>query len=477
MNPYNAVRYPSLAKEQTHPDRLAAIAILHGLEPAPVERCRVLELGCGTAANLLAMAYTLPASEFTGVDAAEEPVRAGAAVAAELKLPNIRLLAADILDLDAEPGEFDYIIAHGVYSWVPEPVRDRLMALCAGRLAPHGVAYISYNALPGGHLRRIARDMMLYHTAAVADPQERVRQALSLAGLAAQAQPDAGLRHEFEVLLERSAAVIYHDDLAEVNHPVYFHEFARHAAEHGLQFLSEAGMVASEGQLPEPVRAALQPLDQDPVRKEQYLDFLRLRRFRQTLLCRAGLAVERPVKPERVRALWAASKARPAGPPEQSTGAVEFRSASGAAAKTVHPVAKAALSLLGRVWPRRVAFEDLLREIPAATVQDAASLAEILWQTCRCGLVELHAWPGGFAAEPGERPAASALARLELRGGTTATTLAHGVVEIDDEKGRRLVELLDGTRDRAALAAELGVPAEALEQNLAELARVPLLIA
>jgi SAM-dependent methyltransferase len=483
MNPYNAVRYPSKAKEQTHPDRLATIAALHGLEAAPVERCRVLELGCGTGANLIPMAYTLPDSEFTGIDAAAGPVDAGAGRIAELGLRNTRLLAADITDIGPAFGEFDYIVAHGVYSWVPEPVREKLLAVCAANLAPHGVAYVSYNALPGFHLRRMVRDILLYHVAAVEDPDERVRQAVAIAGLVAGAQPQGELRKEFEGVFERAGPVLYHDDLAEVNHPVYFHEFVRHAAAHGLQFLSEATVVAGEGLLPESARAVLQPLEADVLRREQYLDFLRLRRFRQTLLCREGLALDRPTRPERLRSLWAASKAVASNTPDGPTGAVEFRGEKGAAAKTVHPLAIAALACLGSAWPRRLAFPDLLREARAATAtaapadQDAAALADILWHTARCGLVELHACPGRFAPQPGERPEASATARLELRDGPTAATLDHGVVEIEDEIGRRLVRLLDGSRDRAALAAELQVPLSALEGKLLHLARLPLLVA
>ncbi|HWQ54605.1 MAG TPA: class I SAM-dependent methyltransferase [Bryobacteraceae bacterium] len=483
MNPYNAVRYPTLAKEHTHPDRLATIAAVYGMMPAPVECCRVLELGCGTGANLVPMAYTLPGSEFTGIDVAAEPVRTGACRVAELGLRNIRLLTADIMDIGPDLGEFDYIMAHGVYSWVPEPVRDKLMAVCARNLAPNGVAYISYNALPGCHLRRMVRDMMLYHVNGVEDPEQRMQQAFSLASIIGQAQTDAGLRGEFEVVLERSAAVVYHDDLAEVNHPVYFHEFMRHAGAHGLEFLSEASLVSSEGRLPEAARATLQAIETDVIRREQYLDFFKLRRFRQTLLCHAGQPIERPARPDHVRGLWASSKAEPAGPPEGAAGAVEFRGEKGAAAKTVHPLAKAALSTLGGTWPRRMAFSELLDRIRAAAAssatleQDAAALAEILWYTCRCGLVELHATPGRFVCKAGEHPEASAVARLELRDGSQAPTLTHGVVEMEDEIGRRLVLLLDGTRDRAALAAELGVPVSAVENSLARLARLPLLVA
>jgi tRNA G46 methylase TrmB len=68
LTAYDEVLYPSYTHNQTHPDRLATIATLFGLTPAPVERCRVLELGCGNGSNLVPMAYGLPGSEFVGID-------------------------------------------------------------------------------------------------------------------------------------------------------------------------------------------------------------------------------------------------------------------------------------------------------------------------------------------------------------------------------------------------------------------------
>src|SRR3954453_8985335 len=144
-NLYDLVTYRTIPRRQTHPDRLAAIAQLFGMRPAPVAGCRVLEIGCGNAANLIPMAYHFPNSRFTGIDLAAVPIAEAVAVAAELELFNIDLRAGNLCDLGAADGEFDYIFAHGLYSWIPFDVRDRLMAVCGERLAPQGVAFVSYN--------------------------------------------------------------------------------------------------------------------------------------------------------------------------------------------------------------------------------------------------------------------------------------------------------------------------------------------
>ena len=88
---YDSVIYPGYAYDQTHPDHLATYARLCGLDPAPVGTCRVLEVGCGDAANLLPMAETLLESTFHGFDLASSSIERGRAVARELGLTNLTL--------------------------------------------------------------------------------------------------------------------------------------------------------------------------------------------------------------------------------------------------------------------------------------------------------------------------------------------------------------------------------------------------
>ncbi len=128
-DPYDSVAYLSLPNPDTHPDRMAAMAILHGLSPAPVEHCRVLEVACGDGANIIPMAYAIPTSEFVGFDLARLPIERGQARIRRLGLKNARIFDADVLDVGRELGQFDYIVAHGFFAWVPEPARDRLLAL------------------------------------------------------------------------------------------------------------------------------------------------------------------------------------------------------------------------------------------------------------------------------------------------------------------------------------------------------------
>lgn len=461
---YDAIAYPGQPLPQAHPDLLATIATLHGLSPAPPSSCRTLELGCGDGANLVPLAYLYPGGRFLGIDLAPSPIERGRAVIAELGLGNVELRCGDIMDLAADLGTFDYIIAHGLYSWVPAPVRDRILAIARDHLAPHGVAYVSYNAYPGAHVRQMLRGMLRFHTRSMTEPRRRIDQARALARFLADGQTAAGpygelLREETRrAAAPEGEALLFHDDLAEVNHPVWFHEFAGHAAAFGLRFLAEAHYFeSSDRHLPPTIRDALAGLGrEDVVLREQYLDFLKCRRFRQSLLVHQEAPAQREPNPAKVSALAVASAARPETAPDGAT--LTFRTPSGAAIAFDLPLAKAALLHLTDSSPEAMPFPELLAATSArlGTDADAAMLAAVLLESFAVGVVELFTEPLRFAVRAGERPEVSAVARQQLRAGQkTLTNLRHAPVTADHPLTRQLLALMDGTRDRTMLLDEL----------------------
>jgi SAM-dependent methyltransferase len=450
------------------------MAILFGLEPAPVERCRVLELGCGDAGNLVPMVLALPGARFVGIDSAGTAIARGRELAAALGLANVTLEPASIELYEPPPGGFDYVIGHGVYSWVAPPVRDRLLALCRRALAPAGIAYVSYNALPGGRLRQALRDMLRFHSAELERPDERAEQARALLRFLLEGWPaNHPLRRHAEGMLERDDSSLVHDDLAEVNDPVYFHEFVAHASAHGLQYLAEADFFEMQtGVVSEPVLDTLLAVE-DPLRREQYLDFLKGRMFRQTLLCHDDAPVDRSPRPAVVERLALSSPAAPSGPPD-GAGRVVFEGPGGATLTTDNATVIAALERAADCWPGALWVRDV--------DGDRAALCDAVLRGYAANLLQLHTCPPRLAHVPGEQPQASPLARRQAAGGDLVTSLRHRSVRLEDELGRRLVTLLDGTRDRAALAAEMrpyagGDVEAALERSLLGLARLGLLVA
>ena len=249
---YDAVPYEGQSNALSHPDTMAAVARLHGLEPPPIARCRVLEVGCSEGANLLPMAATLPEAMFVGCDLSPRAIDAASRAVADLALSNVILQRADLRELPATLGEFDYIIAHGVYSWVPAPVRDALFDLASRCLSRNGLMFVSYNTYPGCHVRRAAWEIMHLHIDAIEGAAARLDAARVLCkalGEPAMTQidSDAALRGEFLRLARQSDSALCHDDLAQPNDPVYFRDFVAHAERHGLQFLAEAKLSMMSG--------------------------------------------------------------------------------------------------------------------------------------------------------------------------------------------------------------------------------------
>jgi len=474
LNPYDEVAYPSLPISHTHPDRLATVGMHFGIRPAPVERCRVLELGCSSGANLLAMAVGLPESEFVGVDLAGKPIARGNAMVEALGLENLTLRQADLLEMAPDYGKFDYIIAHGLYTWVPAPVRDQMMAICKASLEPQGIAYVSYDAFPGSYARVMVREMMLFHIRDFREPQQQLQQAVTLLKLLAKSGKETEpytktLQDEFERMSTRSREGLYHDELSPDFQPFYFYQFMENAQRHGLQFLGETDFFEMHsGGLSPQAKEVLDKISDDVTLREQYLDFMCGRAFRKTLLCHDDVSLDRSGKSVSVRSFFISSQARPkAGVPNLVPEAGEtFCSPSGTELTTPNLLARSLFWYLIKSRPERIPFEKLAREAECRARQElgfvskpdqdiASEVADFVWRTYLAGLLELHVHVPPFATEVSERPMASPLARLEARSGNVITTLHCRSLHLSDPLQRGVLMLLDGTRDLAALRKDL----------------------
>jgi SAM-dependent methyltransferase len=305
---YDVVPYESRSFVETHPDHLATMATLFGLEPPAIDRCRVLELGCSQGSNLIPMATALPGSTFVGIDLSARQIADGQKTATALGLTNIQLKALNILDVDESFGRFDYIVCHGVYSWVPSAIQDKILHICAKQLAPNGIALISYNTYPGWYVKQVVRDMIFYHARQFAEPLEQVRQARSfLDYLARSVAPDSSSSYEVNlrsaavVLQEKSDSYLLHEFLEEFVQPIYFYQFVARAAAWKLRYFADARIppMYSAGLCPEAIQT-LRQLAPDPIRSEQYLDFLTRRSFRRSLLCHSSLNPSPRPLPERL---------------------------------------------------------------------------------------------------------------------------------------------------------------------------------
>jgi methyltransferase-like protein/SAM-dependent methyltransferase len=461
---YDDVPYESSSFPQTHPDRLATLAKLFGLTPAPVDRCNVLELGCAMGANLVPMAFNLPDSRFVGVDLSARQVADARASASEMGLTNIRIEHASILDIDESWGRFDYLICHGVFSWVPRQVQDKILAIAANNLTPHGVAFISYNTYPGWHIREMVRHMMRYHAGQFEHIPERIEQARALLDFLAGSVDAATyygalLNEELQLVHRVRDSYLFHEHLEEVNEPVYFHEFIGRAALHGLQYLADAEFsTMTTRDLPPESADTLQRISPDIVRAEQYMDFVRNRLFRQTLLCGSTHEVRRQLSASDLNGLMLASAVMP----DSSGDGSGYRTRDGRRVATPFPLTHAALAVLSEHWPSGLQLEALrARACERLGVADEAQLdqdwAVVLDDMLHCyasGAVELRAWQAPLTHQVSSTPLVSRLVAQQVRHAPLVTSQRHEAVSLD-VVGRCLAPLLDGTRDRAALIAGL----------------------
>ena len=483
---YDTVAYPGHPFAQTHPDRLATIGRLLGLQPPPIQHCRVLELACGDGGNLIPMAITLPEARFSGVDLAAQPIAQGLQTIAALGLTNITLRQADLLDVvsqwDRSRGEFDYIITHGLYSWCPPAVSDAILRISSENLSANGIAYVSYNALPGGRIRQMLREMMLFHAGDFADPMERAAQARALLTLVAEGRVredlfTAMIKLEALKMTEKDLWFLFHDELAETYQPVYLHEFVEHAEKYGLQYLADANLYNQQpaGLTPEAQETLAHIAGHDRVLHDQYVDFIQCRSFHHSLLCHAGLSIDYPPSPDRIEGLFVSTAATSASPEPDLTEGVEeeFKGPLNSGMKTAHPIAKALLAALIDESPQALSFDDLLSSAGAGDCR--AEAAQIILATSLAGLTELRTARLPLVTTVNRCPVASPLARYQALKGGPLTTLHHATVEAEGELELKLVSLLDGTRDHRTLSRELR-PLD-VKLNLRRFAKLGLLLA
>jgi methyltransferase-like protein len=478
LNAYDEMPYVSLPVAQSHPARLFAIGRLFGMQPVVPQEARVLELGCASGGNLLGIAAAYPQSQCVGVDASARQIAQGRELVDALGLKHCDLRCASILDIGPDWGKFDYIIAHGVWSWVEAPVREKILAVCRDHLSAQGIALVSYNALPGWHLRGAIREMMRWHTAGVAEGAEKAKAARALLQFLATATAEDKnlwgqiLRGELQMLSGQPDWYLLHDHLESVNHPVYFFDFMQQAAGHDLQYLGDAEVASMmpTGLAPDVV-TALHQAAPDIVRMEQYLDFLRNRTFRQTLLVGQSVTLNRHIDFHSLAGLFVASPLQWGGAAQPGR-PVRLTHPNGQFADVVTPLTQAALLELAQVWPQAVKFEDLVGAArqrleaspllvpdPAHAAAATQAIGDDLAQLYLNGLIELRADALQLSQAISSSPKAFSLAQMQasraLMGeGAAVTNLRHEVIPLDPFY-TRLLALLNGAHDRPALLAAL----------------------
>lgn len=451
--------YPNYIHGRTHPAELEAMARIFGLDPVPSDRCRVLELGCGTGWSLRSFATDLTATQFLGVDLAEIAIEEARAGAARLGLTNLEFVAMDVTEFEPSRGKFDYIIAHGLYSWVPEFVRTRLWEIVRDHLAPNGICYISFNALPGYRLTQVFRESV-----------EDVGTAFdNLANLKLDGIPETWKNHFQPIVDDLKAAdrrQMGWDELSECNEPFLFTEFMDRAQAHGLRYVTESDIFDwTSNRFPQGCKQLLDGMLEDPIRRMQYRDYAAFCRFHRAILCHDNLTPSFAPRPDVAAQMLIGTRSKPVTESK-------FEGPQGVQVDFGDPVMRSMMTTLYQSAPLRLPLRDL---IPEDAMPRVAHWILPLWET---GMIDLHSHMPALSAIVTERPTANLFARdVAAEGHLSIPSLLGATAALDSDENRRLLVLLDGSRTVEDLARETGLTQLDVVDRLQEIRRLGLLSA
>ena len=471
---YDDVPYPSYPVAASHPDRLYGVARLFGLSPVPPERARILEIGCAGGGNLLPIASQFPNSTCVGIELSQVQVDDAVIANKLIGLKNIQIKQGSVADITPEFGKFDYILCHGVFSWVPEFVREAILKVASQNLSENGVAFISYNTLPGWYFRGMVREMLLRHVKDIESPLKKIEQARALLGFlvdSSQSQntPHAAyLRGEAEFLSKQPDTYLFHEHLEEFNNPFFFEDFIDGASKHGLQYLGESNLATMwNGNLPVETRQKLDTIP-DAIKRAHYADCIVGRTFRQTLLVHKGLSISRMLgkdKVDGVRFLGKFTLIEPSQRASESTVPREksYKTLGEQIMTTSQPVCHAIMESIHEAFPQSLSIDELYAAVEkkaAADLQhDNMTQKEVLAtmvQWMLAGYIDFRFDKDRLTTNINGNPTVTSWARTQACANRYVTNLRHEMMTVS-ELHRQIIPFLDGSRDISGIANEIQV--------------------
>lgn len=478
---YNISPYLSLPFVQTHPTHLYTLARLFGLDPILVDKANILELGCAAGGNLIPMAVQFPNATFLGIDLAEKQIEDGLKVISDLNLKNITLRAQSISDFSEREGQFDYIICHGVYSWVDDDIRAKILEICRKNLKPKGIAYVSYNTYPGWNMVNSVRELMIWHTQNIKDPKLKAQHARGILkfitdGLQDDKAPySAFLKNEIQLLSKQPDSYLLHEHLSSFNTPVYFYQFMEAANQQKLSYLSDAFLATMfTGNLPTQFASELNKIN-NIIAVGQYMDFIRNQRFRCTLLCHEDLKINRAIKTTDIENFYLQLIANPTktdfSEKDLKDGEV-ISFTNGPLTLTVrHLLTQHAMLILHQERFKPIHYTDLCERLvqhypqfDRNTIKAQLNDNLNLMRSVFAGLIQISSYRGNYTSHIGEKLLACPLARYQAEKQTYVTNRRHQVIALDP-LSKFLLPALDGQKDMNKLVkyALEGIKSEKLK--------------
>ncbi len=460
MIDYDTLPYESYPFYETHPAHLESIATLYGLSPAPSQNANILEIGSSSGGNIIPLAYRYPDSNFIGIDLSKKQIEKGLNFLKTLNLKNIELICEDFENVKLENKTFDYIIIHGVFSWILKEKQKALLKFSKEKLSPNGLLYISYNTFPGWYLKLEARDLLLYHLKDLKDKKEIIKKGRELINdfltELSKSKSNKNLLSVFKDLKDMPDWYIFHEFLEVNNEPLYFKDFINLTKEHGFGYLADSDL-STEINSPTQILNLefLIKLSSKKNKQEQYSDFLNNKLLRRSILTHKKLLEEREITIDKTKIplhfiasnttikeeVKDLNKETPLSFNVEKRGTMTFKD----------PIAKATFVTLSSLYPEAISFNDLtkkienvLKDTSMENIINRSKLEQILCDAFLCGAVSLSKTKPKCKKISTKKPIICPFVREEAKKGLRVTGFRNHYLVLDSFS-RLLIELLDGT--------------------------------
>jgi methyltransferase-like protein/2-polyprenyl-3-methyl-5-hydroxy-6-metoxy-1,4-benzoquinol methylase len=466
---YDDVPYGSYPVSASHPDRLYSMASLFGLNPVLPDNARILEIGCAGGGNLLPLASLFPNSTCVGVELSQVQCDYGIKAIEYTRFKNVTIQQGSVTEIGPEFGEFDYILCHGVYSWVPDFVREAILKVCSQNLSPNGVAYVSYNVMPGWYFKGMIRGMMLEHVKGIVEPLKRIGQARALLKFLVDANVNSHTTHaefirtEAALLQKLPDSYLMHEYLEEHNNAFYFRDFIRDAMRHKLQFLGESSIASTWlGNFSREAQKGLEPIA-DAIQRGHYTDCITGRTFRETYLVHAGRTINRNISTENLHEVRFSTKMEYLGAEKNaSSGSVlkRYKSRTGMTIQSNDTIIQHVLECLTEDYPCSKTASQLVEHLSQKLPKELAEKLDVnhitgnLVQGVLAGWVEFRCLPDRIQKSGHKKPKITDWARCQAQAGRYATNLRHEFINLS-EINRQIIPILDGTKDIPEIIREV----------------------
>ena len=449
---YHSHAYPAMSHPATDPSVMAVSAALAGLEVRPPPGSSILEIGCASGHNLLPLAARWPNCRFTGIDFSKSAIEDARETARLAEMPHVEFIEADLRDF--VPGDgcgYDYIFAHGIYSWVPEDVQRALLDFCTKHLSSQGVALISYNTLPGWSLRKSIVDVT--RNLLVRSGKQSHGEILALLAMATGSHTPYA-RHLNTVLHEmfgKGDDILPFDDFAPINDPCTFVDFVGKASQSGMRYLGESKLAENFPlDLATYALEVLHSLAAEPLLSQQMIDVLTNRKFRRSILCRSDAPVRDRIPATTVLNF---SIRCPHLFTRSANGAVLTCQSGNQLASFDKPLAIALYNILSETKTQSVPIHEVIGQMAdqLKAPVDVHSFGRMILDSARKNLVSLRYEPLLFDTVP---PAYPNLGKLRLLGAQKGQPLVdqhHAPCLLNDARKQQIAVAMDGTNRIDAL--------------------------